>query len=220
VPPREEPPRTLRATLTGEVAEVPDFSAAPSVAAAPVPITSEPAEASQDIAAPVFRLTYCKTCGIQNEEGAEKCRKCGQPLPILTGPPPELTPLRRCWGFVLLGVAWIALGFAAVYCGRFLIKADPEHPGVTWADYFWTGVVVCAPGVLVFVRHYFCRMLFWLMTFGSILVWSVIGFLWLYVGLRISDNGKVGLWWLAALSGLSLISYLTVRLNDEFDFGS
>lgn len=220
-PPAPTPPPVVqRMTLTGEVVDVPDFSAAPSKPVAPPAPPAPAPTASADAGEPVFRMTYCRTCGIQNEEGAVECRKCKQPLPVLSGPPPDLVPLRRSWGFDLLGLAWIVLGFSAVYCGRFLIKADPQHLGITWSDYFWTGIVVCAPGVMVFLRHYFCRFLFWLMTFGSIMVWSVIGFLWLYVGLHITENGRVGLMWLAALSLLSVMSYLTVRLNDEFDFGS
>ncbi len=214
------PPTVLKTTLTGEVVEVPDFSAMPATAQTPKPPEAPSALSDASAPEPVFRMTYCRTCGIQNDEGAVECRKCHQPLPVLTGPPPDLTPLRRSWGFDVLGLAWIALGASAVYCGRFLIKADPAHPGVTWADYFWTGVVVCAPGVMIFLRHYFCKFLFWLLTFGSMMVWSVIGFLWLYVGLHVSDNGRVGLMWLAALSLLSGISFLTVRLNDEFDFGT
>lgn len=216
----QSPPRTvLKTTLTGEVVEVPDFST-PPVPAGGTTESVSPATATPESGKPVFRMTYCKTCGVQNDEGAEKCRKCGQILPLLSEPPPDLVPLRRSWGFDLLGVAWLVLGFSAVYCGRFLIKADPAHPGVTWSDYFWTGVVVCAPGVMIFLRHYFCRMLFWLMTFGSLMVWSVIGFIWLYVGLHVTENGRVGLLWLGALSGLSVLSYLVVRLNDEFDAGS
>lgn len=217
----EQPPQrtVLKTTLTGEVVEVPDLSV-PVQPAQPdkgVP-TAPPVPSSPE--APVFRLTYCKTCGIQNDEGAEVCRKCREPLPVLTEPPPDIVPLKRSWGFDLLGVAWLCLGIAAVYAGRFIVKADPEHPGITWADYFWTGIVVCAPGVLVFVRHYLCKPLFWLLTFSSVLVWGVIGFIWLYIGLAIGENGRIGLSWLAALSLLAVISYVTVRLNDEFDIGS
>ncbi|HET7854466.1 MAG TPA: hypothetical protein VFM04_08415, partial [Candidatus Methylomirabilis sp.] len=75
-----------------------------------------------------------------------------------------------------------------------------------------------APGILIFMRHVFCKVLFWVMTLGSILVWAVIGFIWYFVGIYISDNTQVGLIWLAVLSGLSFVSWLTVRLNDEFDF--
>ncbi len=216
----------MRTTLTGEVVEVPDFSApvAPpepmsdstGVVAPPGPV---PEPGSGD-AAPVFRLTYCRTCGIQNDEGATVCRKCREALPVLSEPVPDIQPLRRSWGFDVLGLAWVALGASAVYCGRFIVKADPNNPGLTWADYFWTGIVVCAPGVMIFLRHYFCKIMFWTMTFASALIWAVIGFLWLYVGLHVSENGSVGLAWFAALSILSLLSFATVRLNDEFDFGS
>lgn len=227
--PTDQPPASprtvIRTTLTGEQVEVPDLSEAPppfTQDLAQPAATGPPDGTAPDAkpAAPVFRLTYCKTCGIQNDEGATVCRKCREPLPVLTEPVPDIEPLRRTWGFDLLGLAWVALGVAAVYCGRFIVRTQPGHPGITWPDYFWTGIVVCAPGVLIFMRHYFCKFLFWVMAFSSILVWSVIGFIWLYVGLHVSENGSVGLAWLAALSLLSLISYATVRLNDEFDFGS
>lgn len=175
----------------------------------------QPAQPAQE----VMVLTFCKACGFQNAEGARECAKCGKPLEVVSASAaPVMEALPRAWGFDLLGVAWIALGFAAVYCGQFLVKTDPNHPGVTWADYFWTGVVVCAPGILIFMRHVFCKVLFWAMTLGSIMVWSVIGFIWLFVGLRVSDNGQIGLVWLALLSGLSVVSYATVRMNDAFDF--
>lgn len=226
-PAQEEPapPKTVqKLTLTGELVEVPEPPPPPpktsETPSAPGPEHGgTPEEPGPDQGKPVFRMTYCRDCGVQNEEGATECRRCRRPLPVLTEPPPDLVPLRRSWGFDLLGLAWIGLGFAAVYCGRFLIKAHPERPGATLSDYLWTGAVVCAPGILIIMRHYFCRMLFWLMTVGSLMVWSVLGFLWLYVGLHVTDNGRVGLAWLAALSVLSVLSYITVRLNDEFDFG-
>ncbi|MBM3495079.1 MAG: hypothetical protein FJX72_12290 [Armatimonadetes bacterium] len=206
-------------TLTGEVVEVQDFSTPREASPAHVDAVQAPPPAS-DPSAPIMRITYCKTCGIQNEETATACRKCRQPLEIITEPLPDIKPLRRSWGFDVLGVSWIALGLAAAYCGRFVVKADPSHPGMTWADYFWTGLVVCAPGVLIFMRHWFCKFTFWAMTFAATLIWAIIGFIWLYIGLHVSDNGRVGLMWFAALSVLSFISYVTVRLNDEFDVGA
>lgn len=220
-PPAQAPSadRTRTATtLTGEVVDMPDFST-PRDEPAPAP-EPEPAPASGPGEGAVMRITFCKTCGIQNDETATACRKCRQPLEIITEPLPDIKPLRRSLGFDLLGISWIALGVAAVYCGRFVAKADPNRVGMTWADYFWTGLVVCAPGVLVFMRHWFCKVMFWAMMFASGLIWAVIGFIWLYIGLSVSDNGRVGLMWFAALSVLSFISYVTVRLNDEFDIGA
>jgi ribosomal protein L40E len=176
-------------------------------------IVAEPMQA-------VMRLTFCKACGQQNDEGAVECRKCRTPLEVVAaGSVKEIEPLPRAWGFDLLAAAWIILGFAAVYSGWFLVKTDPKHPGTTWADYFWTGIVVCAPGVLIIIRHYFCKLLFWVMTLASALVWAVIGFIWYFVGLHVSENGQIGLDWLALLSVLSAVSYYTVRQNDAFDFG-
>ena len=216
-------PTRLATSLTGEVVEIPDFSARsarPSAESAPEPARQTEPQKPDEPAKPVMRITFCKTCGIQNEESATECRKCRQPLEVIAEPLPDITPLRRSWGFDVLGIAWIALGLAAAYCGQFIIKSDPEHPGITWGDYIWTGVVVCAPGVLIFMRHWFCRLMFWVMTFASAMIWAVIGFIWLYIGLPVTDNGRVGLMWFAALSGLSLISFLTVRFNDEFDAGA
>ncbi len=216
-------PTRMATTLTGEVVEIPDFAAQAaqdrSDKQPEQPSPSAPPE-SEAPAAPVMRITFCKTCGIQNEETATVCRKCRQPLEVIAEPLPDIKPLRRSWGFDVLGVAWIALGMTAAYCGQFIIKADPAHPGISWGDYIWTGVVVCAPGVLIFMRHWFSRLMFWAMTFASAMIWAVIGFIWLYIGLHVSDNGRVGLMWFAALSGLSLISFITVRLNDEFDAGA
>ncbi len=208
-------------TLTGEVVELPDFAAQSARAAVEHAEKAAEPQTPQapDAPAPVMRITFCKTCGIQNEESATVCRKCRQPLEVISEPLPDIQPLRRSWGFDVLGLAWIALGVAAAYCGQFIIRADPEDPGITWGDYLWTGVVVCVPGALIFVRHWFCRLMFWAMTFASAMIWAVIGFIWLYIGLHVTDNGMVGLMWFAALSGLSLISYVTVRLNDEFDAG-
>jgi len=217
--------RTItRTTLTGEVVEVEEpappilslerADGAPASAIDPVDIPSTPEEE-------VMVLTFCKGCGQQNEEGVRKCRKCGAMLEVVAvSALRDIAPLPRQWGFDVLGIAWIVLGFAAVYCGQFLVKADPEHPGITWADYFWTGIVVCAPGILIFLRHYFCKILFYVMTLGSLLVWAVIAFLWLYVGLTLSENAEMGLSWFALLSVLSAISYFTVRSNDAFDFGT
>lgn len=168
----------------------------------------------------VLRLTFCKNCGHQNDEEAVECRKCKKPLEVVAASSvKEIEAPPRTWGFDILGLAWIVLGFSAVYCGQFLLKTDVSRMGYTWADYFWTGLVVCVPGIFIFMRHYFCKLLFWVMTFGSVLVWSVIGVIWILGHLRVSENDQVALIWLAMLSGLSLISWLTVRLNDEFDFG-
>jgi hypothetical protein len=169
----------------------------------------------------VLRLTFCKNCGHQNDEEAIECRKCKKPLEVVAaGSVKEIAALPRAWGFDILGLAWIILGFSAVYCGQFLLKTDVNRMGYTWADYFWTGLVVCVPGIFIFMRHYFCKLLFWVMTFGSILVWSVIGVVWILGHFYVSDNDQVALIWLAMLSVLSLISWFTVRQNDAFDFGS
>ncbi len=55
------------------------------------------------------------------------------------------------------------------------------------------------------------------MTLLSLLAWSVIFIVWVTGHLFVTDNGQVGLIWLACLSGLSAISYFTVRTNDAFD---
>jgi len=220
---KEEPagPR-MAMTLTGERVELPGSASA---------VLEE--EKTQRVAASIgdsiieagpkvqlMRLTFCKNCAYQNDENATECQKCKQPLEVVEADSiPEIVPVPRTLAFDALGSVWCALGFAAIYCGQFLIKTDPQHPGTTWADYFWTGIVACAPGILIFMRHYFCKLLFWVMTLGSILVWSVLGFIWLFIGLRVSPNGAVGLTWLALLSGLSIFSYFVVRQNDEFDYG-
>ena len=115
--------------------------------------------------------------------------------------------------------AMIILGVIAVYAGQFLIKADSNQKGIAIADYLWTGFVVCAPGILIFLRHFFCKLLFWVLTLGSALVWSVIGFIWIIGKLAVSDNNQVTLIWLSVLSGLSLVSWYVVRSNDTFDAG-
>lgn len=166
----------------------------------------------------LMRLTYCKHCGHQNQEGATECARCHTPLEVVeAGAVAAIAPLPRTWGFDLLGVAWLVLGFAAVYCGRFMLKADSTRTTVYWTDYLWTGAVVCIPGVLVFTRHYFCKPLFWVMSLLTLFIWLVVGFVWLYVGLHVTDDGSVGFAWLGVLTGLTWISYLTVRANDEFD---
>ena len=54
------------------------------------------------------------------------------------------------------------------------------------------------------------------MTFASILIWAIIGFIWMVLGeMHVTDNGQIGLIWLAVLSALSALSYLTVRTNDK-----
>ena len=205
-------------TLTGEVVEVPIAPDPPP--APPSPATGQIAgqALAQEVAGAGFTLTFCKNCGYQNEEGIRECAKCGKLLEVLDAPPGEIVALPRAWGFDVLGVAWIILGFGAIFSGWFLLKADPAHPGQTWADYFWTGIVACAPGILIFMRHVFCKVLFWVMTLLSIMVWAVIGFLWLYVGIHITENAQIGLTWLAALTCLTAVSYFTVRTNDAFDF--
>jgi hypothetical protein len=61
-------------------------------------------------------------------------------------------------------------------------------------------------------------MLFWVMTLGSIMVWSVIFVVWMTGHLQVSDKGEVGLTWTFALSCLSAISFFLVRTNDAFDY--
>ena len=167
---------------------------------------------------PVMRLSFCKTCGQQNDEEAHECRKCHTPLEIVpVGSVKEIQPLPRAWGFDLLGLAWLLLGFLAVYGNQFLIKSNGHLAGATWTDYLWSGIVVCAPGLFIFMRHYFCKALFGVMSLVSQLVWSVIGVLWMSGHLYVSENGQVGLMWLAMLSGLVMVSHYTVCQNDAFD---
>jgi len=77
--------------------------------------------------------------------------------------------------------------------------------------------VVLAPGVMIFMRMFFCKMLFWAMTLLSALVWSVLFVVWIFGFLFVSDALQIGLIWLAVTSGLSVFSWLTVRHNDAFD---
>jgi uncharacterized OB-fold protein len=220
-------------TLTGEWVEIEEPSTKPSPILRATAQPSESASSSMVAAQiggeqievnpseQVLRLTFCKNCGHQNDEEAVECRKCKTPLEVVSASSiKEIEAPPRAWGFDLLGLAWIVLGFSAVYCGQFLLKTDVSRMGYTWADYFWTGLVVCVPGIFIFMRHYFSKILFWVMTFGSVLVWSVIGIIWILGHLRVSDNDQVALIWLALLSTLSLISWITVRQNDDFDFGS
>lgn len=168
----------------------------------------------------VMILSYCKHCGHQNPEGLKECEKCANTLDVVAiNSVKEMEQLPRAWGFDVLGLVWIILGFAAVYAGQFLVKYDKDHPGTTVADYLWTGFVVCAPGIFIFMRHYFCKLLFWVLTLASGLVWCVIGFIWIIGKLQVSDNMQVTLIWLAVFSFLSLISWYTVRSNDAFDAG-
>ena len=203
-------PVIRRTTLTGEVVEVPESSGAePAATIGNTAIESQPE-------APIYVQTYCSNCGYQNMEGVRECKKCGSKLAILQDPPGEIEPLPRNWGFDVLGGAWIILGLSAIYSGIFLIQAD-QRTGTTLGDYFWTLIVAAAPGILIFMRHVFCKLLFWVMSFVSLFIWLVIGFIWLYVGLRLSINAEVGLTWFAVFSALSLLSWFTVRVNDEFD---
>lgn len=196
-------------TMTGEVVEVEDAHVpAATIADAEIEARDE---------APVFIQTYCSHCGYQNEEGVRECKKCGSKLAVLNQPPGEIAPLRRSWGFDVLGAAWIFLGLSAIYSGIFLIRVDHKS-GITLSDYFWTLIVAAAPGILIFMRHVFCKILFWVMSFVSLFIWLIIGFIWQYIGLRLSSNGQIGLTWFAMFSALSFVSWITVRMNDEFDY--
>lgn len=220
--PRPPEPRRgfkrLLVTLTGEQVEAPEPAEASEQPAAQLPLTLGDAAPPEAVPPGMMRLLYCKHCGLQNDEAAVECRRCRRPLEVVeAGSVGDITPLRRAWGFDLLGLAWVVLGVSAIVAGRFLIKASPAHAGVTWSDYFWTGVVACAPGVLIFMRHFFCRVLFWVMTLASALIWSLLGAMWILGYLHVTDNGQIGLIWLGALSGLGAISWFVVRVNDAFD---
>lgn len=218
-------PGTRTVTLmTGEVVEMPpdEAEAHALFGAPPAPAPNAPAASigSTEIEKPkdekpLLTLTFCRHCGYDNAEGAKECAKCKRPLDVVESLP-ELAPVPRQWGFDVLGGLWCVLGLAAIFSGWFLLRSDPGK--TSWADYFWTGVVACAPGVLIFMRHVFCKVLFWVMTLGSIMVWSVIGTVWILGHLYVSDNGQIGLIWVAILSALSVISFFTVRFNDEFDY--
>jgi hypothetical protein len=221
VPEPEKPRTKTLTTLTGEVVDVPDDAPSDAEQTTEMPAaaaTIGSAQVAAEPESPVFVLTFCKVCGYQNPEGINECVKCKSMLEVVHEPLRDVEPLPRAWIFDALGVFWIVLGFAAIFSGWFLLKADSSQHGQSWADYFWTGVVACAPGILIFMRHVFCKILFWVMTLASILVWAVIGTVWILGHLWISDNGQVGLTWLFVLSLLSAISYYTVRVNDAFDY--
>lgn len=203
-------PQTMT-TLTGETVEVDSPSTSqPAATIGDTRLIAQPEE-------PVMVLSFCRACGFQNEEGVRECVKCKNLLEVIKSSEwKEMEALPRAWGFDVLGLAWIVLGVAAIFAGQFLLQATPGK--TTWADYFWTGIVVCAPGIMIFMRHVACKIIFWAMTFASILVWLVIGFIWQFVGLQLTPNSEVGLSWLALLSALSAISYFTVRTNDAFDW--
>ena len=213
-----EPAVKQRVTLTGEVVEELLSSApAETESTAAANIGNEQIEAP--IADEVMTLTFCRNCGLENEHGKKECAKCGKELEVIAVKDfKEIEALPRAYGFDVLGAIWIILGLAAILAGQFLVKTDASRPQASIADYLWTGVVAIAPGVLVIMRHHFCRLLFWVMTLGSIMVWSVISVVWLTGHLHVSDNGQVGLTWLFALSILSAISFFLVRTNDAFDY--
>jgi hypothetical protein len=214
------PPKKRRKlfTLTGEEVEVEETVVeTPSKAEFGVAARIGQQELLQDPSRKVIRLTFCKNCGLENEEGSVECRQCKQELEVVAQLPGPVVMPPRAWGFDVLGVVWIALGVWAVLAGQFLIKANTQHKGITLEDYLWTGAVVAAPGVLIFMRHFFCKLLFYVMTLLSIMVWSVLGLIWIIGRLTVTDNQQVGLQWLAGLSALSFISWIIVRTNDAFD---
>ncbi len=212
-------PETRTATtLTGEVVELPVERTAQAGNGSGTAAAIGSAQIAANPQKPLFIQSFCNNCGYQNEEDVRECAKCKSMLLVLEEPLADIEPLPRAWGFDVLGAAWIVLGIAAIFCGRFLLRANPEQHGASIADYFWTGVVACAPGMMIFIRHMFCKLMFWVMTLASIMVWAVIGTVWILGYLQVSDNAEVGLVWLAVLSSLSFISFVTVRLNDAFDY--
>lgn len=228
----DQPTRQMRMTLDGEMVEVEDTPlSTATLNAAGLDTPTANAGSDGPIAAtigdttiegeatPIMYMTYCKICGHENVEGAKECFKCKSPLELVPlGGIPDIEPLPRAWGFDVLGVVWVVLGLAAIFCNQFLLRTNASAQHAGWADYFWTGVVACAPGFFIFSRFHFCKLLFWVLTLGSALVWSVIGVVWILGHLFVSDSMQVGLIWLSLFSGLSVISYLTVRLNDAFDY--
>ncbi len=218
--PTPAPGKRIRVTMSGETIEedIPDSELTSSagvetIVAGKIGNT----EIHAELGAEIMVLSFCKHCGHSNPEGLKECEKCGRKLDIVAaGSVGEIEPLPRAWSYDVLGLCWIVLGFSAVYAGQFLLKPNTANK-VSISDYLWTGFVVLAPGVLIFMRHYFVKVLFWVMTLGSALVWGVIGFLWWLGKLYVSDNMQVTLIWLAVLSGLSLVSWIIVRVNDAFD---
>jgi hypothetical protein len=219
-------PKRTMVTLTGEIVEVDEPEPIPVQAApvAPAPNGSAATIGGESIEGGptqhLIRLTWCKNCGYDNPEGVVECVKCKNMLEVVDvkDAPGEIEQLPRAWGFDVLGAVWVVLGLAAIYCGQFLVKTDGSRKSNTWSDYFWTGIVACAPGVFIFLRHHFCKLLFWVMSLASALVWGVIGVVWITGHLYVSDNGQIGLEWLTALTILSVSSYYTVRQNDAFDY--
>jgi len=54
-------------------------------------------------------------------------------------------------------------GIAAVHCGQFLVK--PITAGILPHVRLLLDRHCCsAPGILIFLRHYFCKLLFWVMS--------------------------------------------------------
>lgn len=218
-PAEEVPEKRVRMTLTGEVIED-DEPAAPAETPSPAPLaaTIGSSQIEEPESEEVMTLTFCKECGQQNIETAKKCAKCGRDLDVIAiSEFHDVEALPRAWGFDILGAVWVILGVSAIFAGQFLVQTNVGKPP-SLADYLWTGVVAIAPGVFIFMRHHFCRMMFWVMTLGSIMVWSVLTVMWFLGHLRVSDNGQVGLTWLFALSCLSAISFFLVRTNDAFDY--
>src|SRR5205823_9362826 len=124
-PPTVEEPRTPEASpetsepqfltlMTGEVVEAPDspIPAKDNVAAA---AKIGNAEIAAEPSAPIFVLSFCKACGFQNPEGVMECIKCKSMLEVVAEPPGDVEALPRAWGFDVLGLAWIILGFGAIF---------------------------------------------------------------------------------------------------------
>lgn len=166
---------------------------------------------------PVMRLTFCKFCGYQNQEGVSECGKCHKELEWVSAKTKiTIEPITRFWGFDVLGFIWVILGLAAVYSRIFLVHTVQGHPSEP-SDYLWTGVIVCIPGVLIFARHVFSRFLFWVMSLISLFVWFVIFVVWFTGHLFVSHNIQVGLTWMVIFSVLTVFSYFVVRQNEEFN---
>jgi uncharacterized membrane protein HdeD (DUF308 family) len=118
------------------------------------------------------------------------------------GQPPELTPLRAKWGWIVaLGVVYVLAGLIAL----------GSVVSATVATVFVVGIMMIIAGVAEVINA------FQIKTWGRFLFWLALGILYIIAGFVAFENPLLTAAWLTLILGAALVASGIVRIFLGFN---